>query len=79
MKFANIMLYSYKGGTSDGKKGFINKDIVEQMWTPAPNTEPQTFPQWRAYGSYSLSLLSFFINQLSNPNFKALVGLLSKT
>ena len=50
LKFGNIMLYSYKGGTNDGKKGFLNKEIVEQMWTPAQNSRSDWDPNWAGYG-----------------------------
>ncbi|XP_054161613.1 serine beta-lactamase-like protein LACTB, mitochondrial isoform X2 [Oppia nitens] len=50
LKFGNIMLYSYKGGTADGKPGFIRKDIVDQMWTPLTNTRLDWDTRWGGYG-----------------------------
>ncbi|CAG2184207.1 unnamed protein product, partial [Oppiella nova] len=43
------MLYSYKGGTADGKPGLISKEIVDMMWTPAENTREK-----RQFGGYGI-------------------------
>ena len=54
LKFGNIMLYSYKGG-ANGKPGFINKEIIDQMWTPvSPVTDIR--PMGQSY-DFALNLV----------------------
>ncbi|RWS07111.1 hypothetical protein B4U79_02605, partial [Dinothrombium tinctorium] len=52
LKFANVMLYSLKGGR-DGIPGYLKKSTVETLWTPIElaNIYPnKDFGQWMFYG-----------------------------
>lgn len=38
LKFGNLMLYSYQQTERD-KKGYLKKETVREMWTPAAHTK----------------------------------------
>ena len=48
IKFGNAMLYCFKGGFN-GKKGFLNKGIIDQLWKPVPS-EGSRYSDWGGYG-----------------------------
>lgn len=48
LKFGNVMMYSYRGGDEDSRRGYLRKETVEQMWRPVALTD-------RASGNNRLS------------------------
>lgn len=38
LKYGNIMLYSFKGKDLDGNTGYLNSELVDEMWRPVLNS-----------------------------------------
>ncbi|KAI7696131.1 Serine beta-lactamase-like protein LACTB [Sarcoptes scabiei] len=58
LKFGNMMLYSFKGQDGRGRLGYLSSKIVDEMWTPMPNSSVVK-DKTNGYG------IGFFVNRNS--------------
>ena len=65
LSFGNMMLYSYKGADPIGRKGFLEQEIVDEMWKPAPNSNKD-----KNFGGYGLFVLNFNSNRFNKFYFR---------